>query len=72
MAQVTPSGRLYIIGICFDGHYFILFRTLRLVDNPFRLDWNGHDWIRREKVSDASYVYEGQRCRTVTEVEPTV
>ena len=56
MAQVTPSGRLYIIGVCCDGHYFIFFRTLRLVDDPFRLDLNVHDGIRREKVSDASYV----------------
>ncbi len=58
MAEVASSGRLCTAYVYCDCIYPLVLRTSRLADSPIYLDWQRHDWIRREEVLDTSYAHE--------------
>lgn len=58
MGKVTFSDKLYFPCIRIDGAGHILLRKLFMVDHPIGHDWNRHDCVRCENVSNAACAYK--------------
>ena len=66
MGEVTSSHKLCFPCVRIDGARYILLRKLFMVDHSACRDWNRHDCVGCENVSNAACAYKRTRFSALT------